>query len=128
MAYGHAVELRNAQLDQISTRAGNAALLRCYTAPRPATGDAITTQTKLSEHTCGSPFAAGAAAGVLSPSLPADVVGLANGQAVWFRIVKSDGSTHVTDFGLTEATLNNTNVTIGAPVKVLSWTITAGNA
>lgn len=127
MAYGHAVELRSAQLDEITTRAGNAALLQVYTSPRPATGAAITSQTKLAQFTCGSPFAPSAASGVLSPALPADVVGLASGQANWFRIVKSDGTTHVTDFGLTEATLNNQNVSVGGVVKVLGWTITAGN-
>lgn len=127
MAYGHNVALRNAQLDQITTRAGNGALLQVYTSPRPATGDAITTQTKLAQFTCGTPFAPSAAAGVLSPTLPADTTGLASGQANWFRIVKSDGTTHVTDFGLTEATLNNQNVSVGAAVKVLAWTITAGN-
>ena len=63
MAYGHAVELRNAQLDAITTRAGNAALLQVYTSPRPSTGAAITTQTKLAQFTCGSPFAPAAAAG-----------------------------------------------------------------
>jgi hypothetical protein len=66
-------------------------------------------------------------AGVLSPTLPVDTVGLAVGQISWFRIVQSDGTTHVTDFGLTEVTINNINVAIGAAMKVTSFTITAGN-
>lgn len=122
----HAVELRNAQLDQITVRAGNAALLRAYNGTKPATGGAATT--KLAEWTLGTPFAAGAAAGVLSPTLPADTVGLAAGQVTWFRIVKADGTTHVTDLNVSEVTINNTTVAIGAAAKVTSFTITAGNA
>jgi len=125
MSFGHAVTLRNNQLDQITARAGNGALLRAYDGARPATGGAATT--KLVEWTLGTPFAAGAAVGVLSPTLPADVLGLANGQISWFRIVQSDGSTHVTDFGLSEVSINNVNVTVGATMKVTSFTITAGN-
>lgn len=128
MGFGHAVELRNAQLDQITARAGNAALFQVYTAPRPVTGGAITTQTKLAEFTMSSPFAPSAAAGVLSPTLPADVVGLASGTVGWYRIVQSNGTTHVTDCGTTEVTLNNQNVSVGGAVKMLTATITAGNA
>jgi cytoskeletal protein RodZ len=122
----HAVELRNAQLDQITVRAGNAALLRAYDGTKPATGGPATT--KLAEWTLGTPFAAGAAAGVLSPTLPADTTGLSAGQVTWFRIVKADGTTHVTDLNVSEVSINNTNITIGAAAKVTSFTITAGNA
>jgi hypothetical protein len=126
MSFGHAVELRNAQLDCITTRAGNAALLRAYDGTRPATGGAATN--KLAEWTLGSPFAAAAAAGSLSPTLPADTVGLAVGQITWFRIVQSDGTTHVTDLGLTEVSINNTSVGIGTPMQVTGFQINAGNA
>ena len=126
MAFGHAVELRNAQLDAITTRAGNAALLQAYDGVRPATGGVATT--KLAEWTLGTPFAAGAAAGVLSPTLPVDTVGLAVGNITWFRIVKSDGTTHVTDFGLTEVAINSVAVSVGKALQVTGFTITAGNA
>jgi hypothetical protein len=126
MSFGHAVELRNAQLDCITTRAGNAALLRAYDGTRPATGGAATN--KLAEWTLGSPFAAAAAAGSLSPTLPADVVGLADGSITWFRIVQSDGTTHVTDFGLTEVVINSTTVTVGKTMQVTGFVINAGNA
>jgi hypothetical protein len=126
MSFGHAVELRNAQLDAITTRAGNAALLRAYDGVRPATGGAATT--KLAEWTLGSPFAVAAVGGALSPTLPADTVGLAVGDVTWFRIVQSDGSTHVTDFGMTEVSINNTTVGIGTPMQVTGFQINAGNA
>jgi hypothetical protein len=126
MSFGHAIELRNAQLDAITIRAGNAALLRAYDGTRPATGGPATN--KLGEWTMGSPFAPAATLGALSPTLPADTVGVAAGNVSWFRIVQSDGSTHVTDFGLTEVSINTLVVGIGTPMQVTGFTINAGNA
>jgi hypothetical protein len=122
---GYDTALRNAQLDAITTFAGNAAKLQAYTAPQPATGGTATT--KLAEWTLGSPFAPGAAAGVLSPTLPADTTGIASAQADWFRIYKSDGTTFVMDIPYGQVTLNTRNVVSGQPCKVLGFTITAGN-
>lgn len=123
---GYATLLRNAQLDAITTRAGNAALLRAYNGTQPATGGAVTTL--LAEWTMGTPFAPGAAAGVLSPTLPADTTGLVSGQCTWLRIVQSDGSTHVMDIPVSQVTMNTSSVQLGLPAQVLGFTITAGNA
>lgn len=123
---GYATALRNAQLDAITTFAGNAALLQAYTAPQPATGGAATT--KLAQWTLGTPFAAGAAAAVLSPTLPADTTGITDGQVEWFRIYKSDGTTFVMDIPYSQVTLNTRNVVTGLPCKVLGFSITGGNA
>jgi hypothetical protein len=46
----------------------------------------------------------------------------------WLRVVKADGVTHVMDIPISQITLNTSNVSIGLACKVLSWTITAGNA
>ena len=130
MAAGYNVLLRNAQLDAITTFAGNAAKLRIYDGTQPATGGAATTL--LAEFTLGSPFAAGAAAGVLSPTLPSNVVGLAASTATWFRVVKADGTTQVIDgsagTGAEQLVLNSATISIGVAVSVTSWTITRGNA
>lgn len=123
---GYAVELRNAQLDRITARAGNAALLRAYTGPQPSTGGAATTL--LAEWTMGTPFAASAAAGVLSPTLPSDTTGLASGTCAWLRLVQSDGTTHVMDIPASQITMASTSVVLGGPARVLGWAITAGNA
>lgn len=123
---GYAVQLRNAQLDAITTRAGNGAKLRAYTAPQPATGGAATTL--LAEWTLGTPFAAGAAGGVLSPTLPADTTGIANGVADWFRIVQSDGTTFVMDLRRAEVTMASQTVIATQPARVTGFQITAGNA
>jgi hypothetical protein len=123
---GYAVALRNAQLDAITTRAGNAALLRAYDGAQPITGGAATT--KLAEWTMGTPFAAAAAAAVLSPTLPADTVGLSDGTCTWFRLVQSDGATHVMDIPASQVVLNTSSVVTGQPTKVIAFTIQAGNA
>jgi hypothetical protein len=123
---GYAVNLRNAQLDAITTFAGNACLLRAYDGTQPATGGAATN--KLSEHTLGTPFAGASAAALLSPALPADVNGLQSGQVTWFRIVQSDGATFVMDIPASQVTLNTNQIVVGQPVKILGFSITAGNA
>jgi hypothetical protein len=122
---GYATNLRNAQLDAITTFAGNSALLRAYDGTQPATGGAVTT--KLVEWTLGTPFAPASAAGVLSPTLPVDTTGLVSGQCTWLRIVKSDGVTFVMDIPVSQITLNTSNVVLGDPAKVLGFTIAAGN-
>lgn len=133
MALGIAETTRNAQLDEITTRAGNAALLRIYDGTRPATGAAITTQTLLAELTCGTPFAGAASGGVLTANaITDDSSANATGTASWFRLVQSDGSTHVLDGNVgtsgSDLNLNATSITAGGTVSVTSWTITAGNA
>jgi len=123
---GLATPLRNSRLDQITARVGNAALLRVYTAPRPATGGAATTL--LVEWTLGTPFAPGAVVPTLSPTLPADTTGITNGTASWWRIVQSDGSTFVMDGDVgVEMIMNTTSVASGAACKVLSFSINEGN-
>ena len=129
MSAGYSTTLRNAQLDAITTAVGNAGLLRIYDGTRPATGGAATT--KLAEFTLGTPFAAGAAAGVLSPTLPSDATGRAASTATWFRVVTS-GGTFVIDGSVStsgaDMNLNTTTISIGVTVSVTSWTITRGNA
>lgn len=131
MALGFAVGLRNTNNNAITTRAGNAALLRVYNGTRPATGGAVTTL--LVELVCGSPFAPGSAAGVLSPTLPGNGTGVAAGTATWFRLINADGTTIVFD-GSVGATgsgadliLDNTTIAVGQTVSVTAWTHTAGN-
>jgi len=125
-----AATLRTAMMDAITTRAGNAALLRIYDGSRPATGGTATTL--LAELTCGTPFAAGASSGVLTlGSITQDSSANATGTATWFRIVKADGTTHVMDgsVGTSGSDLNLTTTSIVAtqPVSVTSFVLTEGN-
>jgi len=130
MAIAYAATLRNSMLDAITTRAGASALLRIYDGTRPATGGAATTL--LAELTCNATFAPGAAAGVLTlNAITQDSSANSSGTATWFRIVKSDGTTHVLDgdVGTSGSDLNLTTTTIVAtqPVSVSSFVITEGN-
>lgn len=130
MTTGYSTTLRNAQLDAISTTVGNAGKLQIYDGTRPATGGTATT--KLAEFTLGTPFASAAAAAALSPTLPANVSGLAAGTATWFRITTS-GGTFVIDGSVTatggggDCQLNTTTISVGVTVAVTSFTINRGN-
>ncbi len=130
MATGNSTASRNAGLDaRYTTSIGNAGKLQIYDGTRPATGGAATV--KLAEFTLGTPFAAAAAAGVLSPTLPSSTTGLAAGTATWFRVTTS-GGTFVFDGSAgtssTDLILNSATVSIGLSCSVTSWSITAGNA
>lgn len=129
LAY-EAATLRTAMVDAITTRAGNAALLRIYDGSRPATGGTATTL--LAELTCGTPFAAGASSGVLTlGAITQDASANATGTATWFRIVKADGTTHVMDGNVgtsgSDLNLTTTSIVILQPVSVTSFVITEGN-
>lgn len=130
MTTGYNVALRNAQMDAITTFTGSAAKLRIYNGTRPATGGTATTL--LAEFTLGTPFAPAASAAVLSPTLPANVNASATGTATWFRVVKSDGTTHVLDGDAgtagTDLILNTASLNSGVAVSITGWTVTRGNA
>jgi hypothetical protein len=132
MALGFNVTCRNAMLDAITTAAGSAAKLRIYQGTRPATGGTPTTL--LAELICASPFAAAASSGVLTVgTITQDASADNTDTATWFRIVKSDGTTHVVDGSVTatggggDLQLNSTSITAGGTVSVTSFTITAPN-
>ena len=133
MTIGMSTNLRNARVDAITTFAGNGALLRLYDGTRPSTGGTATTL--LAELTCGTPFAASASGGVLTlGSITQDSAANAAGTATWFRLVKSDGTTHIMDGSVTatggggDMELVTTSITTGQPVQVTSFTITEGGA
>lgn len=126
---GYSITLRNAQLNAITTAVGNAGLCAIYDGARPATGGAATT--KLAEFTLGTPFAPGAAAAVLSPTLPSSTTGLAAGTATWFRITTS-GGTQVIDGSAgtsgTDMILDTAAIGVGQTVNMTAFTISRGNA
>lgn len=131
MALGYATGLRNAQLDAITTFAGNSGKLRIYNGTQPATGGTATTL--LAELTLNSTFAPAASGAVLTlNAITSDSSADATGTATWFRIVKSDGTTHVMDGTVgtsgADLNLNTTSIVTAAAVAVSSFTITCGNA
>ena len=129
MTTGYSTTLRNSQLDAITTAVGSAGKLAIYDGTRPATGGTATT--KLAEFTLGSPFAAAASAGALSPTLPSNTTGITNGTATWFRITTS-GGTFVIDGSVgtsgQDLNLNTTTISTGVTVSITSFSIARGNA
>lgn len=126
---GYSTTLRNGTLNALTTEAGSGALLKLCDGVRPATGGTITNV--LGTFTCGTPFAPGAAAGVLSPTLPANTTGTAAGTATWARLTTSAG-VFVADYSLgttaAEIIVNTTTISIGLTLSVTAWSVTAGNA
>jgi hypothetical protein len=130
MALGYAAALRNAQLDEITARAGASALLKIFSGTRPATGGAETT--KLSEQVCNATFAPAASGGVLTLNAIADDTSAdATGTASWFRI-ESSGAVHVMDGNVavsgSDLNFDSISFVAGGTVAISSFTVTAGNA
>jgi hypothetical protein len=118
--------IRTPSLDLIVARAGNAALLRGYNAPRPATGAALSGQTLLFEEVCGAPFGTTTGA-VLTITNPTPANALASGQWAWWRVVKADGTSFVMDGDSADFSLSGSNTQAGQPVTLTGLTITEGN-
>ncbi len=130
MAIAINATLRNARADAITTFTGASALLRIYSGTRPATGGTATTL--LAELTCNATFAPAASGGVLTlNAITQDSSANATGTATWFRLVKSDGTTHVLDGDVgtsgSDLNLNTTSLVSGGPVAVTSFVLTEGN-
>ena len=134
MALGINTTTRSAMVDAITSRAGASAILRVYDGSRPATGGAVTTL--LAALTCNaSAFAPAASSGVLTlNAITPQLSAAASGTATWFRIVASNGSTHVLDgsvstviAGTGDLQFDTTTVTLGGTVSISNATITAGN-
>ncbi len=129
MSAGYSTALRNAQMDAITSTVGNGGKLVIYAGTRPATGGAA--GTVLATFTMGTPFASASSGGVLTVTLPADVVATATGTAAWARLFKSDGTTIVMDLGVgtsgQEVTINSTSITSGITCSVTGFVITCGN-
>lgn len=81
--------------DALASAIGSGALIRIYTATRPATPEtAISSQTLLATVTVSGSFTS--TAGVLTAADPASVTIAATGTAAWFRLLTS-GATAIID-------------------------------
>jgi hypothetical protein len=132
MALQYSVALRSARLDAKTSAVGSAGILRIYTGVAPADCAAASSGTLLSAHTLGSPFAPGASAGVLSPTLPSNVNAGTTGTAGYWRIYQSNGTTCVMQGSVgtsgADMNLNTLSLVSGGPVQINSWTFTEGGA
>jgi hypothetical protein len=127
MSVQMSVALRNARLDAITTAVGSAGLLRIYTGSAPVDCATVASGTKISEHTLGSPFAPGASAGALAPTLPANVNALNTNTAGYARVYKSDGTTCVLQLSVgtsgQDVNINTLSLVSGGPVQVSSMAV-----
>jgi len=118
----------NAQADALNALY-NGGKLRVYTTAQPTNADtAIGAQTKLIEFTLPTPCFGTSAAGVVTANAITDVVGLAPGDAAFYRVVKADGTTGLQDgsVGTSLCNLNMDAVTIvtGVTQHINSWSHT----
>lgn len=137
MTVALATSVRNARLDAIrdALDAGSgAAKLRIYTASRPATGAAITSQTLLAELELANPSAPNASGGVLTLTTSfSDPTANATGTAAWARLVDSDEN-FVADLTVTatggggDVTFATVSFVAAQTITITSATITEGNA
>jgi hypothetical protein len=135
MALKFPAAFRTTRAGTVTTRAGNAALLRIYSGTRATDSDtAIGAQVKLAELTCGTPFAPGATSGVLTANAITNANALATGSATWFRLVDSTGTTTIMDGDVSvsggggDLQLVTVSITSGQPVSVTSFVLTEGGA
>ena len=104
--------------------------LRIYDGAQPADAStAITTQVLLAELRFGTPAFGAAVAGVATANaITGDSAADATGTAAWFRALKSDGTTVVTDgtvgTGTNDLVINSTSIAAGVTVSVSAFTIT----
>lgn len=133
---GFSTATRNAMMDAIRTAldAGSGttgATLNIYTATRPASGAAITSQTLLGTLTCSSSCASAASNGTITfNTITQDSAADASGTATWGRAFNKSG-TFVMDFSVgtsgAELNLSNNVITAGGPISISSMSITDGN-
>lgn len=127
MAIGLDNTLRSTMATDIVTFAGSGALIRIYSGTRPAKGGTATTL--LAQLTCAATLGT-VSNGVLTlNAITQDSSADASGTPTWFRVVKSDGTTHVLD-GEAAVGSGDLNllaaITAGQPVQISSATITVG--
>ncbi|MGH7894871.1 MAG: hypothetical protein ACREQL_09390 [Candidatus Binatia bacterium] len=125
---------RNALADFISDLIDGGAgsgVIRLYTASQPASADtAISTQVLLAEIPFADPSAPAASSGIVTFDVDPVLVDTAannGGVVTWARIVDSNDNTifdcDVATSGAT-LTIDNATIVAGAPVRVISFTLT----
>lgn len=132
MALQYAVDLRNAQLDQIEAILGTSPILRIRSGAPPASVATADSGTVLVEMTLPSDWMAAASNGSKAKSGTwEDTAADAGGIAGHFRIYTSGGVAKlqgtVGESGA-DMIIDNTDINAGQPVSVTSFSISAGNA
>jgi len=131
MTIGMSSTLRTNRADEIVAEVGNACKVEFYTATRPATGVAITSQTLLGTVTGASPFGTTSAGVTTVSDMTEDSSADATGTATWARILQSD-DTFVMDCSVgtsgEDINLDSVSIVAGGTIDITGGTITEGNA
>lgn len=135
MAHQYSVAVRNAQLDNLETTIGTAAVLRIRTGAAPANCATADSGTVLAEMTLPSDWMAAASGGTKAKSGTwEDTTANATGTAAHFRIYDSAGTTCHIQGSITatggggDMTLDNTSIATGQTVTITAFSISRGNA
>ena len=133
MPMTYSVAHQNARLDQFTSDLGAAGEYRLYSGTPPATvRDALGANVLLATITLANPAAPGAAAGVLTLTMPQTDTNPGNsGTVTFFRMGPSGTDVAQGSVGLTSSgadlELDNVNIQTGFPVTINSAVITEGN-
>mgnify|MGYP000022261932 CR=1 FL=1 len=134
MAFQFSTATRNAWLDAIEATIGASAKLELWTGAKPANCAAASTGTKLASVACPANYLADAVNGSKALAGVWSFVGLAAGDAGYFRLVDSAGTTCHVQGSVTatggggDMTLDNINIAVGQAGSVTAFTLTAGGA
>jgi hypothetical protein len=136
MAFQFSIASRNAWLDAIETTIGASAKLELWDGGgiMPVNCAAVSIGTKLASVACPVDYLAAAANGSKALAGVWSFVGLAAGDAGYFRLVDSAGTTCHIQGSVTatggggDMTLDNINIAVDQAGSVTGFTITAGGA
>jgi hypothetical protein len=132
MALQYAVDLRNAQLDQVETVVGASPILRIRSGAPPATVATADSGTVLVEMPLSADWMAAASAGSKAKSGTwEDTAADASGIAGHFRIYTSGGVAKLQGTvgeSAADMIIDNTDINVGQPVSIVTFAISAGNA
>jgi len=135
MAVGYSTTVRNARMTAILTALDLGAAggkLLFYTATRPATGVAISTQTLLGTLTLSDPAGTVATGALTLSAVTPDTDADASGDISWARLTDSD-DVFVADLSVTatggggDITVDNITVVAASTISVTSGVLTEGN-
>jgi len=123
--------VRNAMMNAYEATIGTAAKLRIYTGAPPTNITDAATGTLLVEMALPSDWMATASNGIIAKAGTWSGAGVAAGDAGYFRILNTAGTT-VHEQGTVamsggDMTINNTDIAVGQTVTVTTFSKTAGN-
>lgn len=133
MSLQYSVAVRNARLDTVESTIGTGALLQLFTGSAPANCATADSGTKLIEITLPSDWMAAASGGTKAKLGTWSGTAIAAGNAGYFRIKDSTGTTCGMQGTVTatggggDLTLDNITLAIGQVLTESTFTLTAGN-